>query len=458
MLPQVASSAESSREVAARQPPAADGEAPRFVGILEVPEGGDVSPQRGETVQQRARSRASLAIGCRATEALVEQGQQVVANLQACPEYQVIGKELLWTSKEEDVDEDITCWKRYSKFLLRQLPAMAGGRLYSLLMKLGGLSPILPTHEYLSLLHSISVRSAGAWAALHPLVLLLQQQLANLDRGLLTEAALGLGAAVSLLLFVRWDSSWALAETSQQLSVLAHRAGFLNDLARSTWFSALFLLVLFISAVSLRIYAFVILKDSLLLLVSFVISSFILLVEALYLHRLSAAFTGNMDYFAEQMVFGETVAWGREQWKLTMALLSDANNKLQQGMLVLQFTLIAFVFLVAFEAVINRSPLVGLAPGAIVAFSILTIFTRVSAVAAQCESTPSMLGRLDVKDESHDSQLIRLMSRIRSSHAGLHVLGARISPALVSKGVYMVGGVAMFLVLNFRKELGDLHI
>lgn len=419
--------------------------------------------------EQRMCRRGSTApagrIGHKATSALDAQGEQVVAGLQAPEEYQVIGKEILWNDEEEVVPENSTCWQLWLHTLKTQLLARVGTHAYVVPIRCGGLSPWFPEHLFASQLFTAFLCLTACWAALHPLMILAHAVAEGRDHPvLLSETVQAVGAALSLSLFTGCSfNGWALAATSQRLSFLARRAGFLNDLARSTCTSASLLVGLFLLAVSLRL--FLLLKGlhifglscSMIGFGSFAVSSMLLFAQALFLHRLAAALAGTVDLFAEQMVLGETVSWGREQWKLTMALVSDANNKLHNGLLVLLLTLVLFVFCAVYEGFIHQRN-VDLVPGCIVAFAAMTVFSRLSTVAAQCESIPPMLGRLLVEDERHDAQLTRLMARIRDSNAGIQILGVRVSPALVSKGVYSVGGVAMFLVLNFKAELRSLHV
>lgn len=399
---------------------------------------------------------AGQSIGKKALNLLREQGEKVVADLNPAQDYQVAGNEVLFVEEEPDEEDDSTCCWRCWSHVQRSVVPRAGALAYTFFLKLGGLSPWLPTAFWLSLTYITVLRALIIWAAAHTLVIFGLNP--NDQMCLSTEAALAVGAALSLCLFI--SSSWNLAVTSQRLSFLADQAGFLNDLARSTCQSAVVLVLLFLAAIGLRIAVFVEADwelDSTILLATFVVTCLVFLSQALYLHRISAALTGAVDFFAESMVLGEIHAWGRDQWKLTMALLSDANSKIQEGLLVLQLTLVAFVFLAAYERIVLSRSLLSLAPGAIVAFAILTVFGRAANVAAQCESTPSMLGRLPVETEEDDAQLTRLMSLIKDSNAGLKILGVRISPGLVAKGVYFVGGVAMFLVLNFKVQLESIR-
>lgn len=400
---------------------------------------------------------AGQSIGKKALNLLREQGEKVVADLNPAQDYQVAGNEVLFVEEEPDEENEgsTCCWRCWSH-VQRSVVPRAGAWAYTFFLKLGGLSPWWPTAFWLSLTYITVLRALIIWAAVHTLVIF---GLNSTDKmSLSTEAALAIGAALSLCLFI--SSGWSLAVTSQRLSFLADQAGFLNDLARSTCQSAVVLVVLFLSAIGLRIAVFVEADselDSMILLSTFVVTCLVFLSQALYLHRISAALTGAVDFFAESMVLGEVNAWGRDQWKLTMALLSDANSKIQEGLLVLQLTLVAFVFLAAYERIVLSRSLLSLAPGAIVAFAILTVFGRAANVAAQCESTPSMLGRLPVETEEDDAQLTRLMTLIKDSNAGLKILGVRISPGLVAKGIYFVGGVAMFLVLNFKVQLESIR-
>lgn len=422
---------------------------------------------RGASKIKRVFYSSAAQIGQRANLALEQHGEQVVADFQmeADEEYQVVGREVLWAEEEEEPQENASRWHRYWGIVKMRWLARAGVRIYSVPMRLGALSPWQPERPGMSQIYSALLCLVVAWAAIHPLVLLSQHE--EELPGLYTEAVLGVAAALSLVLFTRFGfSRWDLAATSQRLSCLAQRAGFLNDLARSTWTAASLLYSLFFAAAGLRLTALLsdleesvdLQKNLVLRFVSFSITSFVLFSQALFLHRLAAALTGAADFFAEQMVLGESITWGREQWTLTMALFSEANNKLHYSLLVLSISLITFVFVAAFEVVISQRPLLELAPGVIVAFAVLMVFSRFATVAAHCGSIPSMLGRLLVDDELHDAQLSRLIARIRDSQAGIHILGVRVSPALLSKGVYSAGGVAMFLVLNFHAELRNLQV
>lgn len=412
--------------------------------------------QQVARAQSKARKGAPSVIGRKASFVLEQQGEEAVANMEAEEEYQVLGKEVLWAPDEVDEIEDPSCWQRCVHSLMTKWLPPAGARTYSVPLKLGGLSPWHPEHLRSSQCYVVLLSAAAAWSAIHPIV----QHAAKGSRAPLTEHVLAVGAALSLFLFTGCSfNGWALAATSQRLSFVAQRSGFLNDLARSSWTSALGLLSLFLLAIGLRLFTFIEEPtEAAIQFASFFVVSLLLTSQALILHRLAAALTGTADFFAEQMVMGDTVAWGRQQWKLTLALFSDANNKLHYGLLVLQLTLVTFVFSIAFEGVIHLRSVLELAPGALMAAAIFTAFGRLSTVAAHCSSIPSMLGRLLVDDEQEDAQLTRLIARVKDSNAGIQILGVRLAPASVSRAVYTVGGIAMFLVLNFKKELRALDL
>lgn len=403
-------------------------------------------------LRSSVRSKRPITLGSCAHDAMQEHVEQAVAELEAEAKtaQQVLGCEVLWSQSREGEKGDARGARcRFGCVVL-------GVRTYTALVKLGGLSPLWPEKPLASKSYAVCVRLVVTWAAVHPLVLAGGFRTMEV---LSTELLLAVGAALSLLLLTIRSRDWGLAETSQRLSVMAHQAGFLNALARSSSISTGIMVALGLCAGALRLVNFLLkmeagdLSRDLPALVSSLVVFYTLTTQALYLHRIASALVGTVDHFTTIMVRGEDASWGRDQWKLTMALCSDVNSKLQRGLLVLQLMLTAFLPMLAFELRIRGTSFLDLVPGLITALIVLTAFGRVSGIASQCQAIPSMLGRLPVSDEAHDAGLISLMARIRDTSAPVQILGVGITPGLVCKTCYTVATVTIFLVLNFQKEL-----
>lgn len=407
---------------------------------------------KGSMLRSTSPLKPIVTLGSLAQSAIREQEEQAVATLQAeaKAEHQVFGREVMWSPSQGAEDK--------AKRGCRSQLVRMGAHIYATLIKLGGLSPLWPEWPLASRSYAFGVLAVVTWAAVHPLVLTVIEPPGTV---LYTELPLTVGATISFIFLTIQNREWALAETSQRLSVMAYQAGFLNALARSSSRSTWIISAFALAAGGVRLATFLSswelmeLDADLPLLISSLVTFFTLASQALYLHRIAAALTGTVDYFTLSMVKGESAAWGRDQWKLTLALCTDVNNKLQRGLLVLQLMLTAFLPMLAFDVKIRATSFLHVMPGIIMAAIVLSAFGSVSVIANQCQSIPSLLGRLPVQDESHDAGLISLMTRIRDTSAPVQILGVGITPGLVCKTFYTVGTVTIFLVLNFQKELGS---
>lgn len=161
--------------------------------------------------------------------------------------------------------------------------------------------------------------------------------------GLLSEVALAVGAAMSLLFFTGCSrDNWALATMSHRQGSPSWRS---RQASATTWTGPY-------CGVDIALCH-------------------------LPGHRLHFLQPGVADFFAEQMVLCESVMWARDQWKLTTALVSDTNNKLHRCLMVLLLTLTIFMFSSSYEAVI-RTRFITLALASIVGFALLTAFSCLS--------------------------------------------------------------------------------